>query len=949
MSGGPTGPILLPRGIREVSLPPTTLMPPGRIASDLIGRSRELENLDVLVKRLHSGQSGVLVLRGPAGAGKTALLDALAVSAGDCRLERVAGVEAERELPFAGLHLLLSPFLSQLKRLPRPQRSALAAAFGQVDGFAPKPFMIGLATLTLLSEQATRQRPVVCLIDDAHWLDPATTQTLSFVARRIHAEPVALIFAVRGVNERDNFAGLPDLAVNGLSDEDAHALLASVLHYPLDLAVQDRIVAEADGNPRALVELPDVCSPTELAYGFGRDGPAQIDNRTEAAFIKRVRRLPAETRRLMLVAAAEPTGDVALLWRAASRLGLTPISAAPAESAGLLTLGSRAQFRHPLARSAVYRAATPQQRRAVHRALADSTEEGRDKDRRAWHRAQATVGVDDRVADQLESTASRARTRGGSAAAAEFLLDSTRLTAEPARRAHRALDAAVAKQEAGQFEDATNLLGVARSGPLSALDRSRALLLDAELNSATEPSREATALLLEAAKRLERLDPDRARDTYLEAFSASLFEGPPGDSGAVRKIASALLRTGSSDQSDRTETGRDLLLYGMAMLVDRGYEAAVPILRSALNAFIREPINDPSSLRWLWLASRIARGLCDERSWGHLTQRHLALARELGAVSALPLALTERFGFELMTGNPSKARALAMESDAVLHAMDCPVTSPSQLWLEIWHGRAESVDDLIAAHDVELKSNRHRLWHVSMEWGIANMLNGLGRYAEALAAAERASADVDDFGLSTVWVSHELIEAAVRSGNVERARAPLDRLALFARSSGTDWAIGVELRCRALVSDPSSAEPHYRAAIDCLDRSNVRVAAARSHLLFGEWLRRESRVTEARKHLRIAEEWLTAIGMDGFARRARRELSASGERPHKRSEPMPGELTPQEEQIARLAIEGHTNTEIGALLFLSARTVEWHMRKVFMKLDVTSRRQLREKQIDRAD
>lgn len=923
-------------------------MPPARIASDLVGRGAELEALDVLVKRLHSGQSGVLVLRGPGGAGKTALLNALAEWAGDCRLERAAGVEAERELPFAGLHLLLSPFLSQMKKLPRPQRTALAAAFGLTDGIAPKPFMIGLATLTLLSEQATRQRPVICLVDDAQWLDSATTQTLSFVARRLFQEPVALIIAVRGRSERDSFAGLPELAVNGLSDEDAHALLASVLHSPLDLAVRDRIVAEADGNPRALIELPAACSPTELAYGFRRDGPAPIDNPTEAAFIKRFRRLPSDTRRLMLVAAAEPTGDVALLWRAASRVGLTPMAAAPAESAGLMTLGSRAQFRHPLARSAVYRAATPQERRAVHRALADSTDAGRDKDRRTWHRAQATVGVDDLVADQLESSAQRARTRGGSDAAAEFLLDSTRLTAEPGRRAHRALDAAVAKQEAGQFEDATNLLGVAKSGPLSPLDRSRALLLGAELNSATERSREATALLLEAAKRLERLDPDRARDTYLEAFSASLVEGRPGDSDAVHKIASALLRARSPSPPDRADSGSDLLLYGMAMLVDRGHEAAVPILQSALNAFIREPLNDPSSLRWLWLASRIARGLCDESSWGHLTQRHLALARELGVVSSLPLALTERFGFELLTGHPTKAQALAVESDAVLHAMGAHVTSPSRVWLEIWHGRADSVEDMIAAQDIELVQKRHCLWHVSMEWGIASMLNGLGRYAEALAAAERASADVDDFGLSTVWVSHELIEAAVRSGNAERAYAPLDRLALFARSSGTGWAIGVELHCRALISDRSSAEPYYREAIECLDGSSIRVAAARSHLLFGEWLRREGRITQAREHLHIAEECFTEIGMEGFARRARRELSASGERPDKRSEPALGELTPQEEQIARLAIEGHTNTEIGALLFLSARTVEWHMRKMFVKLGVSSRRQLREKQLNRA-
>jgi hypothetical protein len=409
----------------------------------LLDRLAERAALTGLLEAARNGRSGVLVLPGPPGIGKTALLDNMIDSAADMHIVRVAGVESEMELAFAALQQLCAPMLEgRLERLPDPQRDALAVAFGLRAGGAPDRFLVGLAALSLLSATAEKQ-PLLCVIDDARWLDRASAQVLAFVARRLLAEPIALVIATR--EPGDTFHGLAELPIRGLATDDARELLCSVIKGPLDERVREQIIAETHGNPLALLELPQGLTPAELAGGFGLPDTPALSDRIEDSFRRRLEALPAPAQRLLLVAAAEPTGDPVLMWRAAGRLGITAESAAAVEAGGLLTLGERVTFRHPLVRSAVYRAAAPADRRAAHQALADATDPGGDPERRAWHRAQATAGHDEQVADELERPAGRAQARGGMAAAAAFLERSAALTLDPVRRAGRSLAAAQAK------------------------------------------------------------------------------------------------------------------------------------------------------------------------------------------------------------------------------------------------------------------------------------------------------------------------------------------------------------------------------------------------------------------------------------------------------------------------------------------------------------------------
>ena len=378
--------------------------------SGLRGRRRERDALDRLLTDVRAGQSRVLVVRGEAGIGKTALVDHLAARAAGCRVARAAGVESEMELAYAGVHQLCAPLVDRLPRLPGPQREALATALGLSGGAAPDRFLVGLAVLGLLSDAAA-ERPLVCLVDDAQWLDRASAQALAFVARRLLAESVALVFAVREPIDGQDLAGLPPLAVGGLDDADARALLDSAMPGRLDERVRERVVAEARGNPLALLELPRGLTVAEMAGGFALPDAGPMASRIEQSFVRQLHSLPDETRRLLLTAAAEPVGDVPLLWRAAERLGIGPDAAAPAAAAGLIELGPRVRFRHPLVRSAAYRSAEPPDRRAVHRALADATDADTDPDRRAWHRAHAATGPDEAVACELEHSSDRARGR----------------------------------------------------------------------------------------------------------------------------------------------------------------------------------------------------------------------------------------------------------------------------------------------------------------------------------------------------------------------------------------------------------------------------------------------------------------------------------------------------------------------------------------------------------
>jgi DNA-binding CsgD family transcriptional regulator len=913
-------------------------MPSASSWPGLLGRRSECDTLSGLVAAAKAGRSQVLVLRGDAGIGKTALLDFLLARAAGCRIGRAAGVESEMELAFAGVHQLCSPYLDRLKTLPTPQQQALCTAFGLQAGSAPDRFLVGLAVLSLLSEVA-EERPLICVVDDAQWLDQASAQMLEFVARRLAAEPVAMVFAVRASEREPTLTGLPELTVRGLSRGDATALLESAVTGALDPRVRDRIVAESHGNPLALLELPQGHTPAELAGGFGMPDATPLASRIEGSFRRRLTPLPQVTRSLLLIAAADPVGDPVVVWRAAERLGIEVDAATPATAAGLVEIGTHVRFRHPLVRSAIYHAASPGERRAAHSALACAIDPDSDPDRRAWHRAQGTAGLDEDVAEELERSAARARARGGQAAAAAFLERAVVLTPAPARRARRALAAAHSKNLAGAPERALELLALAQVGPLDELDRARAELLNAQITFAATRGRDAPRLLLSAARRLEPLDATLTRATYLDAFSAAVAAGREARGGGLRDVAAAVLAADWGRSSTGLPRSCALLLDGLAVLSTQGYPSGIPILQQSLAAFRDEPISEEDALRWLWLACRTARGLFDDASWDELSDRQVQAARRTGALSLLPMALTERFSMQLFAGNITVATSLVGEAAAVTESIGSRITPCGAVSLATWRSRETEARALIEASRADVVRRGEGLWLISADWTVAVLLIGLCRYEEALAAAERAAGHAEGLQLWT-WVWPEVIEAAARSGHADHATAPMERFTEFARASGTDWALGVEARCRALLSDRDGAEALYRESIDRLGRTSIRVALARTHLLFGEWLRREGRRTDAREHLRAAHRMFVDMGLEAFAERARQELTATGEAARRRIVTTLDELTAQETQIARLAGERLTNPEIGTQLFLSPRTVEWHLRKVFTKLGVSSRREL---------
>ena len=870
------------------------------------------------------------MLRGEAGVGKSALLEYLVQHASGCGIARTAGVESEMELAYAGLQQMCAPFLDRLERLPGPQRDALGTAFGLRDGDAPDRFLVGLAVLSLLSDIA-EQQPRVCVVDDAQSLDAASAQALAFVARRLGAESVGLVFAVREPGGERHLQGLPELTVGGLADREARELLATVVAGPLDERVADRIVAETRGNPLALLELPRGRTPAELAGGFGLlDGPP-LPGRIEQSFRERLVPLPPLTRLLLLLAAAEPV----LVWRAAAELGIGPDAAAPAAAAGLVEFGAQVRFGHPLVRAAVYSAAAPEERQRAHGALAEATDADVDPDRRAWHRAQAAAGLDEHVAAELEHSAGRARARGGLAAGAAFHERAAELTPDPRRRAQRALLAAQGKNQAGAPDAALRLLAMAQAGPLDELERASAQLLHAQITFAMTRGRDAPPLLLEAARRLEPLDATLARETYLDAFAATFSADRLVRGGDAGEIAAAVLAA----DWDRSTRASDLLLDGLALLTREGYVAAAPALKLALRAFRDEPLSEEDELRWLWLACRVARALADDAAWDELSARHLELARRAGAFSALPVALTDRVLVELFSGRVGVAMSLAAESDAVVEATGSHVTLRTSIVLANWRGRDAEAVALIEARRQDVLRRGEGLWLAANDWGSAIRYNGLGRYEEALALAEQAAESARGLGPSMLLLA-ELIEAAARSGQAERARGPLAQLAEIAHAAGTDWALGTHARAAAMLPGGEATERLYQEAIERLSRVKSCATLARAHLLYGEWLRREHRRVDAREQLRVAHTMLSDMGMEAFAERARRELLATGETVRKRSVATLDELTPQEAQVARLAVDGQTNPEIAAQLFLSPRTVEWHLRKVFGKLGVGSRKEL---------
>ncbi|WP_394618919.1 ATP-binding protein [Lentzea sp. JNUCC 0626] len=901
----------------------------------LRGRRDESGVLDGLLSAARSGRSQVLVLRGEAGIGKSALVEHVVDGAAGFRITRASGAESEMELAFAALHQLCVPMMAHLDRLPGPQRDALMIAFGLSTGTAPDRFLVGLAVLSLLAEAAEHQ-PLCCVVDDAQWLDRVSAQTLAFAARRLLAERVVFVFAVRTSAGEDHLEGLPELLVRGLPDRDARALLDSVLIGRVDERVKDRIVAEARGNPLALLELPRGLTGAELAGGFARPDVRPLASQIEQSFLRRIGLLPDETQRLLLVAAAEPVGDLSLLRRVAELLDIGVEAASAAEAAGLIKFGARVRFHHPLVRSAAYRAADHEVRRDVHRALAAATDPESAPDRRAWHRAHAAAEPDEAVAGELELSADRAQARGGVAAAAAFLARAAALTPDPFRRGTRALAAAHATFEAGSPDAALELLAAAEMSPLDALQRGRSTRLRAQIAFARRRGGDALPLLLDAAGRLERLDDGQAREVYLEAIGSAVFAGRLNGPHALREVAGAALAAPAGPLPARPV---DALLDGLAVRFAEGYVEGAPLLNDALRAFRREASERGDDvMRWLWLAWLTAADMWDDETWHELVTHAVRTARDTGALHFLPLALSYRAVVHLHSGEFDLASALIAESDAILKVTGNSHLGYPRVALQAWRGDPEATSALKAG------ARWASTWGEGRAIGgryflNAVLCNGLGQHEKALACAEQACEhdDLGIFGLALV----ELVEAGVKTGAAEAATAAARLIEERAVASGTEWALGVLAWSQAMLRAGSAADRLYRKAIEHLERTRVAVYLARAHLGYGEWLRREGRRDEARDQLRTAHAMLHGFGADAFAERARRELQAIGETVRPRAAESREALTTQEAQIARLAADGRTNSEIGAELFLSPRTVEWHLRKVFAKLDIGSRRDLR--------
>ena len=904
---------------------------------ELLGRRDECAALDQLVADVLASSSRVLVLRGEAGVGKSALLGYLSDRIGGWHVARAVGVESEMELPYSGLHQLCAPLLDHLDELPVPQRDALATVFGLSAGPAPDRFLVGLATLTLVA-QAAEQHPLACIVDDAQWLDDASAQMLAFVARRLLAEQVALVCTARiGIGD-EVLAGLPALEIRGLSDDDARPLLLGHVHGPIDAAVTDQIVAESHGNPLALIELPRTWKAADLAGGFGLPASRPVAGKIEHSYIQRLRLLPADTQLLVLAAAAEPLGDLGLLRRAAGDLGIEMEAAAPAVDAGLVQVRQRVEFAHPLVRSAAYRAADAADRRRVHRVLAEATDAQTDPDRRAWHRARATSGPDEEVAAELERSAGRAQARGGLAAAAAFLTRATELTPLPAARTRRALAAAFASVQAGAFDGTRTLLTIAHDGPVDELQRAQTDLISAQLAFASSRGNEATLLLLAAAQRLQPLNPGLARQTYLDAFSAAQFAARLSEGVGTAEVARAV-RSAPRRPGDEPTPG-DLLLDAFVALTD-DYATAVPLGRDALTRLGRDPGSAAENMRWLWQGCVLALELWDDESAYDLSGHHLDMTRKTGALSELPLALGSRTPILVFCGELAAAASLVEESRSVHEAAGIAEAPYGALVLTAWRGQVREGRELIDATIGEASARGEGVGVAISEYSRAVLCNGLGQYDEALAAARGACADPTEM-VAHNWGMTELIESAVRTGRTDLAAEALQRLTAKAQACRTDWALGIAARSQALLSTGDIAERGFREAVEHLSRARVRGQLARAHLLYGEWLRRANRRLDARRELTLADEMFTAMGMKGFAERTRRELLAAGATVRKRTVDAAEHLTAQEALIARLAGDGLSNSEIGAQLFISARTVEWHLRKVFTKLGVSSRRHLQQ-------
>ncbi|RKT54640.1 AAA family ATPase [Saccharothrix australiensis] len=864
----------------------------------LLGRRDETSRLQALVDEARRSRGGAVVLRGEPGIGKTALLDHLAASTSDFLVIRASGVEFETELPYSALHQLCVPVLAHLDRLPAPHRQALRIAFG-LDTGTPDPFLAGAAALGLLLEA---DRPLLCLVDDAHWLDRASARAMAFVARRVAAERVAVVFAAR--DEPADLGHLPGLDVQPLGERAARALLARANRAPLDERVRDRVLAEARGNPLALVELTATAGLTGLAGGFDLPAPAAA----ERSFRARLAGLPPEVRLLLAVAAAEPVGDPGLLWRAAALLDIG--ESAARDVPPLVEFGARVRFAHPLARSAVYRAATDEQRRRAHDALARVSDPLADPDRVAWHRAKASVGPDEDVAAALVGSASRARSRGGVAAAAAFLERAAALTLEPGPRVDRVLAAVEAKLAAGDFDVAAGLLSTVEPDD-PRVDLLRGRLSFARFRGGDLP----TGHLLRAAAALADKEPAAARTVYVDAIEMAVLTGG---------LAAVVDAARTAPPAPGRPRSADVVLDGMVALADHGHRAAAELLRPVV-----ADRDDPVWTRWPTLGYLLALELWDREAMRDIAVRVTAAGRESGSFHVLPIGLAMLATVSAHTGDFGAAKEMISEEEAIAEATGAAPLVYPRIHLAALQGRRA------AAHELFSRVGPHM--SLSVRYATAVLGNGLADYPAALAAAEQAVA-TGDLGLAGQALP-ELVEAAVRCGRPDVARAAFTTLAERTSAGGQPWGLGVESYARALVDDDEDA---YRQAVELLGAGPMAIHRGRAHLVYGEWLRRRGRRRDARTELRHAHELLSGLGAEAFAARAANELRATGERARSRSSSASDALTVQEVHIARLVADGATSKEVAAKLFVSPRTVDAHLRNIFRKLGITSRRRLRD-------
>jgi DNA-binding CsgD family transcriptional regulator len=900
----------------------------------LVGRRDERDVLDGLLVAARGGRSGVLVLRGEPGVGKTALVDYAIGSASGFRVARAMGTGSEMELAFAALHQLCAPMLDRLDALPAPQRDALGAAFGLSAGNAPERFLVGLAVLSLLSETAGEE-PLLCVVDDAQWLDRASAQALGFVARRLLADPVALVFATR--DESVELAGLPELVIEGLGDRDARTLLASAVEGPLDDRVRDRVIAETRGNPLALLELPRGLTPAQLAVGFGVPVTQPLSGRIEESFQRRVDELPVATQRLLLVAAADQLGEPARVWRAAELLGIEQDAAMPSANAGLLDIGTHVRFRHPLVRSAVYRAAPPQARQEAHRALAEATDRELDPDRRAWHLAEAATGLDEQVASELERSAGRAQERGGLGAAAAFLERSAELTPEPERRAKRLLLAAGADLASGANDRAQRLLHESVPHLSDPVSRAQALGMEGAIRFADGRGGDTPGLLFDAAMALRTTDTAIARGTLMDAFEAAMWAGSLTARVSMRDVAEAARAV----PPDADATTASLLLSGYTEWLSGDHDSAVEWWRRAAEAYPDELAGQPSP-QWLGMVWNATGELFDFESHLEVARERSRLARQHGALATLPVALSCQAWSEHLAGRIDFAETLTAEAREIAAALGAPAMPGAHevmhLAMLAWRGAEDETRRLADAVIADAVARGQGLGVTLAQLCLTTLELGHGRYEEArVFALEAYKADAPYIG--SIYLA-ETVEAAARGGDREAAHEALDRLSERTVASGTLWGLGLRARSRALLAEDGDAEALYEEAVDLLEHSGVVTDLARARLNYGEWLRRRRRRRDARMQLRLAHDMLQATGGGAFAHRARVELLATGEHARARVEETRDDLTPQEKQIAQMAADGESNAEIAAQLFISPHTVAYHLRKVFTKLGVSSRNQL---------